>query len=107
MERYVVKNLDRLRRVLENHRNPLLRELYASYIGSDVVSARVDMYEHPNGCEVVGKPGRWWVYVRVRSSRGAEYDITLWKLLRHREVYELLRDAVEEKCTVDEDRAMA
>lgn len=105
MERYVVKDLDSLKRVLENHKHPLLEKLYASYVGSKVTSARVGMYEHSNGCEVVGRPGRWWVYVRVRGRGGVEYDIALWKLLRHKEIYEMVRGVVEEK-GADEDRVL-
>lgn len=94
MRHYIIKNLDKLRRVLEDHRNPVLRKIYASYVGSEPVSVRVNMYEHPDGCIISGKPGRWWVYVNVMGKSGVEYDIALWKLMKFREVQDLLRHAV-------------
>lgn len=101
MSRFIIEDLDKLKQVLENHRNPVLEKIYSSYVGSKPTSARVEMYEHQDGCTVLGKPGRWWVYVRVKGKGGIVYDIALWKLMRFREVQELLRGVVSVK---DEDR---
>lgn len=100
MSGYTIKNLDRLRELLENCGNRALAKVYTSLVGSKPVSARLGMYEHPGGCSVIGKPGRWWVYVRIVGSNGVVYDAALWKLMRFKEVQSLLRDAVS---TADEE----
>lgn len=106
MSQYYIKDFARLKKILENHRNPVLRDVYASYVGSDVTSARVNLYEHPDGCQIEGMKGRWWVYVSVRSKRGTEYDIALWKIMRHSDASDLLRNVVRNKAE-DEEKEFA
>lgn len=87
MENIHVKRLDGLREILEN---PDMYPIYEHFVPGKVVNARVDMYEHPNGLTIEGKPGRWWLYVSVESMLSKElvepitYDIALWKLFQYR-----------------------
>lgn len=95
MSSIYIDDLDRLRKILENTKHPSLREIYRSYIGEYPVSAKLDMYEHQNGCRVKGLQGRWWVYVNVKGKNRAEYDIALWKLVRNPEVRYLLSNTIK------------
>jgi len=53
----------------------------------DVASANVGFYSHPDGVEIKGMPGKYWLYVRLTSANGEEYDVALWKILKVAERY--------------------
>jgi len=89
MMRIRVKDLDKLKQILEERDN---YEIYSWYLGADVLRAEVQMYEHDGGATIEGLPGRWWLYVRAYG-RNPElfYDIALWKL-RNTAVFRRLID---------------
>lgn len=99
MENIVIKDFDRLKEILEDTENPVLRKIYSEYVGR-VEMAEVRVRRHSGGCVIEGMPGRWWVYVRIRGTRGG-YDLALWKVLK--KGWSLLSDVVE---VVDEPRSV-
>lgn len=92
-----VRDLHKLKEVLEDVN--LMKSVYSRFLGGKVVSARLNMYEHPDGVEVEGVPGRYWVYVTLENGSGDVYDVALWKVLRYahlsREVSERLGECLE------------
>lgn len=78
MDRIVVKDMDGLRRLLEDVR--VMEPVYAHFVQKPVTSARVNMYEHEGGARVGDE--RYWIYVTVTNPH-TTYDIALWKLLRY------------------------
>jgi len=78
MMRIHVKDFKKLKEILEDMDN---YEIYSWYLGTDVVRAEVQMYEHDGGVTIENMPGRWWLYVRAYGRRpDLFYDIALWKL---------------------------
>lgn len=83
MRNILVLNIDILKKVLES---PSAYKYYRLFVPGKILSAEVGMYEHPDGARIYGRPGRWWIYVRVKYvlHEGQEepytYDIALWKL---------------------------
>jgi len=79
MKKIRVVDLEKLRRVLENLE--LMEPIYKYFLSNSIVSARVSMYPHPDGVTIKGVDERQWLYVRLRSADGMEYDAALWKII--------------------------
>ena len=86
MKNLIISDLDKLRVNLED---PVMYKLYKKFTGGEVIDARVNMYQHPDGAVISGSQGRWWVYVSVKyklSRRSPlKYDIAIWKLLLYKD----------------------
>jgi len=96
MRHIIINDLEKLRDILES---PSIYEYYRQFIPPQcrVVSAELGMYEHPDGAVIRGRPGRYWVFIRVYyapvegEKETSYYDIALWKLaLVARHVWSLL-----------------
>jgi hypothetical protein len=84
MERIVVRDLEGLKRVLED---PLMSRIYEYFIphGAKLLSTEFLLYPHEHGCKVHELNGRFWIYVRIRYAVGdneSYYDAALWKILK-------------------------
>lgn len=89
MDRIRVKDLDGLRRLLENVN--VMENVYSHFIYRPIMEAKMKMYPHDGGALVEGK--RYWIYVTI-SSPTQSYDVALWKIVRYairdRRVYQKL-----------------
>ncbi len=79
MRNITINNFGELRSVLEDV--TLMSPIYKHFVPDPVQYARVEYYNHPNGCIIKQLPGRYWVYVKLRTTSGMEYDAALWKIL--------------------------
>lgn|GEM_PF-3511149 len=84
MERIVIRDLEGLKKVLED---PLMSRIYEYFIpyGAKILNTEFMLYPHENGCKVNELNGRFWIYVRIRYAAGdneSYYDAALWKILK-------------------------
>lgn len=68
-------NMKCLKRILES-----IIDVYKHFVPSPTF-AIVMYYPHPDGYEIVGKEGRYWIYVRIYGKY--TYDLSLPKLIHY------------------------
>lgn len=68
-------NIKCLKRILES-----IVDVYKHFVPSPVL-VTVMHYQHPDGYEIVGKEGRYWIYVRIYGKY--TYDLSLPKLIHY------------------------
>jgi len=80
LKQVMISDINKLKEVLEDVQ--FMTPVYRHFLGGEVVSAKLNFYEHPEGIRIKGLTGRYWVFVSLKGKGGAEYDVALWKVLK-------------------------
>lgn len=99
MHRIKVKDLDGLRRVLEDVK--LMEPIYSRFLSKPIVQARLGMYAHRDGARVDGEDSRMWVFVSVVNNRFECYDVALWKILRYARMHPTIGARLEKYLEIE------